>query len=444
MNHNQVDFEDNAQGFHIEHVADDYEEWKRPALHSSEEVKRMVENSCRAKLISQIVGAPDNYLTRDFTSSFQSASRDTDPPQFTTSHKIRSEPKRRPTIPTYPSLVHSLRWSPYVEMSSVNNSQTNLLEDKPRYNCRCESCSIKNCPSRVSSNTSKPTSFRDNIMTFSDRCTMTPKLNDACCGVCTPVPATPRTSDVCVPPDVAVRDTETVTQFPMYYQQCAPIPILKKPDYDTSCTYGYCGHATGHVPAEIRQEAVRDTDIGEDYCEPIKPKSLKAFFKFKKKPDLEGPHCMAEYGRKVIYNEGISDLAANNCYRKPIRIPSPMNISRDYSKTSVKSKNKYCPDNTDNIPFAHRTESRYHQSCKKSNIKPVYHITDPDEVKHVVESPRIIRKTFTSRPMRQYRAPSIRLPRKVLTSEAHIDSYIQKGREEYASNTSARRKKSKK
>ncbi|XP_028166647.1 uncharacterized protein LOC114357299 [Ostrinia furnacalis] len=451
MNYKQVGFNE-SQSFHVSRVPEECEVSSiRPVLHSSEDVKRMVEESSRARLISQIVAAPEDYLSRDFAASFKCATRDTDPPQFATSHKSRPEPRRRTTIPTYPSLVQSLRWSPYVEVSSPESSHTNLLEEHPKFNCKCESCSVKNCPSRVSSvGTLKPVAFKDNIMTFSDRCTMTPRLNDACCGVCTPIPTTPKMSDVCVPPEIAVRDTETVTHFPNMYtnESCAPIPILKRPEYSQpACTYGYCGHATGHVPVGIRQEAVRDTDIGEDYCEPIKPKSLKNFFKFKKKH--EQPHCMPEYGRAVIYNEGISDMVANKCTIPipPIRVPSPVAINRESSKVSVRSKTRCYLDNDDGIPYAHRSESRYHHSCKKPNLRPSYHCCDADEVRHLVESPKIVRKTFTStsRPARSYRVPSISLPRKVLTSEADIESYIDKGRQE--SNTesqSSRRKRNKK
>lgn len=430
MNYKEVSFSDGAKSFHVEYVAEDSEgsSGRRPRR-CNEDVRRMVERSGRARLISQVVGAAEDPHTKDFTSSFQCATRDTDPPQFATSHKVASEPRSRSTIPTYPSLVQSLRWNPYVEMSSAENSKTNLTEEK-KFNCRCETCTMRNCPSRFSSATIlKQSVYKDNIMTFSDRYTMTPKLNDACCGVCTPIPSSPKTSDVCVPPEVAVRDTETVTHYPMFYQQCAPIPILKKPDHGQSCqaTYGYCGHATGHVPVGIRQEAVRDTDIGEDYCEPIKQKSVKGFFKSKKRPCLNSPPCVPEYGiRKTIYNEGICDVGSN-C-RLPMRVPSPLNIRRERSRDSVRSKNRCYIDN-DVIPYAHRTESRYHHSCKRPVTNPIYR-TDVDDVKHVVESPKLVRKSLTSRLVRQQpRGPSVQLPKKVLTSEANIDSYIECGRQ---------------
>lgn len=447
MNYKQVNF-DESKSFHVSHVADEYEVGHiRPVVHSSEDVKRIIGESARARLISQIVGAPDDYLARDFAASFQSATRDTDPPQFMTSHDTRPELRRHTTIPTYPSLVQSLRWNPYVQTSSAENSLTNLVEEKPKFNCRCESCSVKNCPSRVSSSgTVKPGVFKDNIMTFSDRFTMTPRLIDAYCGVCTPIPATPKVSDVCVPPDVAVRDTETVTHFPMTYhhQSCTPMPILKRPDYGQhACTYGYCGHDSGHIPVGFRQEAVRDTDISEDYCEPIKPKSLKNFFKFKKK-HVDQPLFVPEYGRKMIYNEGISDKVANNCPILPLRVPSPISIKRESSKASVKSKNRCYIDTEDSIPYAHKSESRYHYSCKKPNLRPSYHYSDADEVRHVVESPKVVRKTYTSIPVRPYRSPSISLPRKVLTSEADIESYIDKGRTESNESPTSRRKKNKK
>lgn len=447
MNYQQENL-DECNSFHVSYATEEYKARNRkPVLHSSDDVKKMVEENARARIISQIVGDPDCCPVRDFAASFRSATRNSTPPQFTTSHKICPEMRQRTTLPTYPLLVNqSLRWNPYVEMSSAENSQTNIIpEEKPKNNCRCKSCSVRNCPSRVtSSGTLKPVRFKDNIMTFSDQFTMTPRLNDACCGVCTPIPATPRVSDVCVPPEVAVRHTETVTHFPLMYthQSCAPIPILKRPDLDQSaCAYGYCGHTTGHVPVGIRQEAVRDTDMGEDYCEPIKPKSLKNFLKFRKKLD-DQPHCMPEYGRKIIYNEGICDTVANNCPMPPISVPPPINIIRESSRVAI--KNQCYIDTEDGIPYAHRSESRYHHSCKKPDLRPVYHLSDADEVRHLVESPKIVRKKFTSRVMRNIRTPAICLPRKVLTSEPDIESYIDQERESPVCETSGRRKKNKK
>jgi hypothetical protein len=406
----------------------------RPVIASSPDVQRILDESRRVRLITQIVSSPEDF-PNEFASNFLGATKGTVPAHILTSHSKPNAIDCKVTVPTYP-LVQSLRWNPYIAMSSPNNSITDITEDK-QYNCRCETCAVKKCPSKINSQYSKPCGFKDNIMTFSDRYTMTPRLNDVCCGVCTPVRCTPTTSEACI----AVRDTETETHLPITcpQQNCSPIPILKMPERSQPpCPYNYCGHAPGHAPMGIRQEAVRDIDMGEDYCEVVKPKSLKVFLKSKKKCKESSNCVVSDRGRRIIYNEGISDDVANS-YHAPVIRPSYVNVNKDCSRSSLKSPCSV--DRDDLIPFSHRSQSRYHHSCKKPNLRSFHCTSEADDVRCLMDTPRVVRKNKF--PVKHCKAPNICLPRKVLTSELDIDAYMERNKPAIVVEPSSFRKKCK-
>ncbi|XP_059055553.1 uncharacterized protein LOC131849489 [Achroia grisella] len=376
----------------------------------------------RAQLISQIIGSPERNLTNEFASYFHQPVSKSEPTYLLTSHKV--EPRLRnsgkgivPPIPAYPSMVHSLRWSPYIEVSSAEDTQAEAVDERRKFICRCENCTMKSCPSKLSS--VKSGIFKDNIMTFRNQYTMTPKLNDACCGVCTPI-STPKMSNVSVTAsDIAVRDTQTLTQI--QEDHAFQKPNMQRSKYiDPACKdYGPC-----HTYLD---EAVRDTDIGNDYHEYDQPDLQKMTFTTKKKLSTNQPHEQYDNSRKVLYNEGISDSIANNYAKVPIRAPSPANLTDGYSRVSVVSK--HCDKSEDKIPFCHRHESKYHYSCKGTSSNNFYYDSDMEEVRHLIASPTIIRRTCTGQRQR-LRTPLIMLPKKLLTSEPDIESYIDKSSQE--------------
>ncbi|CAH0406761.1 unnamed protein product [Chilo suppressalis] len=397
---------------------------------------RLMKKSHRARLISEIVGNPEDYRSNEFASYFRGAVKECEPTCVLTSH-VKSnqiQPNRKKNIHTYPSLIQNLRWSPYVEMSSTNDSNTDIIDNKRTFECKCNSCNEMKCPFKASLPDTKHGVFKDNIMTFSDQYTMTPRLNDVCCSVCLPGLSTPQSSKVCV----AARGIESDEYNPKSVSKnCAPIPILKKTNRQPQVlSHGHCGYATGHIPSKIRQEAVRDTDMAaeDDYCEPIKQKSFKSFFKLKKKPVIENNNPVNEGVRKIIYNEGISDEVAN--FVPPVGIPPPINVERGISKIAIRN------ERDDGIPYSHNTESRYHHNCKKPNLNMNYYTADFEDER--IDSPIIGRKFVVSKlPMSQYKVQRISLPRKVLTSEMDIDSYVERNRPAPPPPPKCRRKRSK-
>ncbi|CAG9785879.1 unnamed protein product [Diatraea saccharalis] len=407
-----------------------------PVVSCNHHVAQLMEDGCRAKLISGIIGNPEYYPSNEFASYVQGSAKENIPACMLTSHANDNQRNGSGNVPTYVSLVQNLRWSPYVDMSSANNSQTNITEDKRVFKCKCDNCVEKMCPSRASLSNTKNRIFKDNIMTFSDQYTMTPRLNDVCCEVCMPVMATPKSSKVYV----AIKSTECEGYKPTgVSQNCTPIPILKKSNCKVpSRPSGYCGPTTGHVPAGVRQEAVRDTDVTaeEDYCEPIKQKSYKSFFKNKKKTSFENDNPINDSGRKNIYNEGISDDVAS--FVPPVILPTLIPVQRDVGKITVRNE---C---NDGIPYSHNSESKYHYHCKKSDLNSHYYTSDFDNVQYSVECPMTGRKIWGAKlPTKQYKAQRIALPRKLLTSEIDIDSYVERTRPAPVPPPACRRQRSK-
>lgn len=408
---------------------------RRPTLFSVKDSEQLAMESSRARLIQQLTKS-DKALPRDFAAYFHGPTKNSDPAYGVTSHHTREPlPRRRVVIPTFPC-TQSLRWNPYVETSSIEEEpdtpdlRSNMRQDlrpyqkpdpdlrpeDPKFNCRCETCARQKCPSRTPSSSAIRPVFRDNIMTFCNKYTMTPRLNEVGCG-CTPAPST-RVSDMSVTAsDIAVKDTQASMQIHRLYspEQC-PASILKNngenyEDYPSYSQSHCCEHA--YQPAiNYRQEPERDME--EEPIAPSKISSIKSFFKCKKKKDCANP-------RRMIYNEGISDLVANNFPVTPVRVPSPTNLKKECSKASVKSR--CCL--IEGIPFSHRSDSRYHHNCKKSNSRSFY--GDSDDVRHLITSPDIIRKTYASKPVKCHKIPNIRMPKRVLMSERDIESYIDRG-----------------
>ncbi|KAM3963764.1 uncharacterized protein ACR2FA_002287 [Aphomia sociella] len=421
----------------------DQSKLKKTELFPDEEANRMSEKS-RAFLINQIIGSPDEKLSNEFASYFYASDLNSDSPYSMTSHKILprlenlGKALNKPTVPAYPSVVQSLRWSPHLEVSTADKPKYDVVDNIQKFNCRCENCAMKTCPSKAFySNTIKPKIFKDNIMTFRDQYTMTPKLNDACCGIRTPL-SSPKVSDVSVTAsNVTVRDTQTRAQIqqvytpPTYSPQVIKNSECEEPVYKE---YGY-GHSN------YLDEAVRDTDVSKDYHEAELSKSMRAPFIFKNKPCANHPHFeQYDNSRKVLYNEGISDMVASHYPITPVSIPSTKKVIKDCSRISVMSK--CCAESEDTIPSSHRSESRYHNSCKRLGNKHFHYDSNAEDARHLIARPKMAKKTFTSQPIKRFRTPFITLPKKVLTSERDIEAYIDKSSQDIPSRVARKDKKS--
>ncbi|KAJ0175881.1 hypothetical protein K1T71_009040 [Dendrolimus kikuchii] len=370
---------------------------------------KMFEEGSRSQMIQEIVYRPAELATREFTSYYREPGLQTEPKCGIISYSSNSH-KNHPDISAYPTFMNSLKWNPYIETTSARNSQSDFQEPtkfsnhiknnskhskelkETKYNCRCDSCNGRHCPSKLSSTTLRANIFKDNIMTFSEKFTMTPKLCDAGCGSLHI--AKNKVSDVSVTAsNVAVRETQI-------YSQCTPLPILKKPydlkKKDTQVSVGY--------------EPERDTFT--DDIDVVKSKSIRSFFKSRKKHETP---------RRNVYNEGISDVVVNQRPRTVSRVASPINVKQGSKATVI---NHRYPEHENYIPFSHRNDSKYHDSCKSSTLDVRYN--DSDDIKRLIANPQVFRRTYTNKPLKYYRSPPIKLPRKVLTSEQDIDSYIDK------------------
>ncbi|CAG9579120.1 unnamed protein product [Danaus chrysippus] len=400
----------------VEHHSDDRP--RRSLLLSCEDVERMAVESSRARLMMQLVSEP-NETSREFGSYFSNCrglKDESDPFHTMTSHTSTIPiPKR--IIPTYPSMVQAIRWCPKIERSKSTysaDSMTDSGDDDANFKCRCRKCKMRHCRGKVNSN-SKPKCFKDNIVIFTDNSTMTPHVQDTGCGSHSPIAPTSATSDVSIGTSESIPIEHDFSQT----YRAAPIPILKKPQVNRTM-----------------RESVRDTKI-------MIPKKPTKIFKKRSEglicPNNSDESSGFEYGRKVIYNEGISDSLKSGQSRRstptrspartpsrtptrtPTRVQSPVRVKRNESKSSVGSK---VADKEATIPFAHRERSRYHSDCRHS-ISKTYRCEIDDHLQGT-KSPKDFRKTVTSDASRRSPSPPIQLPKRVLTSERDIEAFVDK------------------
>ncbi|KAG6459814.1 hypothetical protein O3G_MSEX011623 [Manduca sexta] len=374
---------------------------RRAVLSSYDDFSRVAVDNSRVRLISQIVNQTDGYPPNEFTSYYY-GSQYNHPKYSLTSHAAYTPQRRKcPTISSYPSVV-GLRWNSNLETSSVEDSQTDI--NNHTFTCKCENCRMKYCRSKNPSlNTLKPT-FKGNIMTFSDKETMTPKLRDACAACSSP--SIPRMSNVSVTAS-CTRDIQAGGPF----VECDPIPILKKQNLYKCERCGYRKEKN----IDIIQQPERDIDICDGYQECVKPRSIKSIFKRRREK-----RCEVEPPRKTLYNEGIDDIVAGRCPLTPTVVVPPMELNSESSRVSIPSR---AIPNRLGIPYSHRTQSKYHNTCKRSASR--LKCNDDDELKHLVASPKVLQRCYTSKPVKHLKLPNIKLPRKVLTSERDIESYVE-------------------
>lgn len=389
------------------------------SLQMTNNVTRVGVENTRLQMIDQLVFQPHKDPYTEFASYFYGNPNNSEPLQSLTSHEVKSTIKRRSVNPTYPLV--GLRWNPHVETSSIENF-TKDFEGPIQYSCRCNNCDSNRCPSRFSSSsTLRPGVFKTNIMTFEDKFTMTTKVKDATCG-CSSNASTPRQSQVSIDTsETTTKGNHSHNLVHEYPPRCIPMPILKKQDDVLYKPYSCCQQKEQTYLTDV---AERDIDTCSDVDENRKSKSFGSFFKLRKREGKEETES-----KKVLYNEGINDSIATKYLTSQMRALSPRNTNYldKASKVSASGKsvsqNKLRNNPISKIPFAHRSDSKYHHTCKAECSKDLIEV-DTDEIKHLVGHPGIVARSYAQKPVRDQKVRPIKLPKRVLTSVKDIEFYI--------------------
>ncbi|XP_053612732.1 uncharacterized protein LOC128676574 isoform X2 [Plodia interpunctella] len=350
---------------------------KKSLLFSSNDLSRMAEQSSRARLMKQVVGT-DDLLHETFEKPFYSKNAETE-------NEVTECKEYVTGITVYPSRV-GLRWNPCVEVSSGEDIPIHLEPQKSKNHCNCANCTSKHCPSKHSFGFSR-TGFRDNIMKFSDKTTMTPKLNHASCNARTPS-VSPKPSSASVSGSQSSYNTAcyypppppTMTPHPSFKK---PKGVLRVPCYD---------------PEPYYDEVEKDTDVYEN-CTYVKKLNR---------------HCISNYpnlklesikGKRNLYNEGISDKVAEQYPVTPPQCPHRVMFG-------AKS---FCGNMCPNCCCMPPTTK---------GSRPVYYDLEPEEMQNFVAIPRVVLDRYVAPIGRAHRAPSIILPKKMLTSERDIEMFV--------------------
>ncbi|XP_028041937.1 uncharacterized protein LOC114251754 [Bombyx mandarina] len=345
----------------------------------------MNNTNARARIINEIFHAPEEPCYNDFSCYFLGSQNYAEPKYSVTSQRVSFETK-----PDEPPSFH-IDSKPHILFSE--NVQTNLHEAK-HYNCKCENCRRDKCPSK-----SARLQKKDNIMQFSDKSTMTSVVKDAdcCCNF----------GKMCNRPDVTNPTSNTgskIDNLKCLERRC-PRTILKN-DMSYKCAGRICRTFIDDQIAE------RDTIDDKEH-------------KIDSQQDLQEKFPSEEVldQRRTLYNEGISDQIANQFPIAPQRLPSPICVNPEQNRMPVKKYNPKCSIVSKGIPFSHKFQSKYHETCKNTSKSRINTDFDSEDIKCLVASPDIV-KNGMLKSARPLRLPSIKLPRRVLTSERDIELYI--------------------
>ncbi|XP_046962605.1 uncharacterized protein LOC124532024 [Vanessa cardui] len=347
---------------------------RRPILRSSDDVERMAIESSRARLMMQLLRKPDESST-EIGSYLRGKSNES----------ARSAVRKQNFL-AYPSIVQGLHWSPSVENYS-GDSQTETAENL--LNCNCYKCQLNRRHDWEHPMNINNYSFKENIVRFCDTSTMTRVLKDSGCGVSTPLSSTANTSDV----SISTSDTTDVVKV-LRPQAYTPAPILKKTEF---------GKEINHRVSINLEDTGRKRSDYEDLLNTLTKEPVTIIpFNSNSKGDLQN-------SRKVLYNEGISNLIANktlpNFPFHATQIKSQMKL--ESSNRPVASKKRFGRKSTV-IPYTHRTNSKYHYDCKDTN-----HLYKGNVEDHLIGSPIVVSLKKT---MKNDRTHFVKLPRRVLTS----------------------------
>ncbi|CAH2108712.1 unnamed protein product [Euphydryas editha] len=381
----------------IKNDTDGGERSRRPILFSSENVERMAVESSRARLIMQLLSEPNESSEK--TSQYcrnKSVVKSINNETITTPSRAAKFPASNRNFTTYPTLVQQcLRWSPSIETYSEDSQTDTSCEG--RFKCKCHRCKMNKCLACRQKDTYQYT-FKDNIVKFSDMSTMTRHVTDSGCGTCTSASTTDN-SNVSIPPDFNINDVFRVQTSQT--DTIIPTPILKTPDNKNNFDHilrkdmGYQGRA----------DLGNTTTVCNDYDN---------LLKYYTKP-LKNRSNFEDSGR-VLFNEGTDGSITNNT------LPD-FSLSARRIKSQAKFNNCHRPHRTNKrlgkktvIPYNHQTNSKYHYDCKESNN--IYNAKNQEDLNYLAISPMM-------KPAR-HDTPSIRLPKRVLTSERNIEAFLDK------------------
>lgn len=331
------------------------------------------------------------------------------------------------SLSVYPSLVDpTVKWNTNIQSSfvSIDDSQVNEQHDD---NCWCESCTtarrsagfglnFKSLAPTLSPAFDRSVFFRDNIVTFCNQCTMTPRLNDVSCG-----------SSQCAIPLLITTDvgtSGTILNTPQSSKSCRRNSILKKSQYD-ACedlnrfTKSWLDH---RLPAPHVDDSSCNGKTKPTKCYP-RSACLQS-------SNNNVAPCTLESGsnRKMLYNEGISDEVAKQLCVIHKKHPPVYDINEETcSRLSIGGR---CyRDKSDNyIPYSHNVNSKYHQNCKKE-VQPLMHKRSyvlrglkDNECRNFEFEPLVLKKSSAGVCLTHSRC--ISLPKRVLTSERNIEAFL--------------------
>lgn len=380
----------------IRNDANSGESSRRPILFSSENMERMAIESSRARLVMQLLSEPKESLEK--TSQY---SRDESTvgsiyrKPSTKSSRTDKFPVCKRNFTTYPSLVQQcLRWSPSIDTFS-EDSQTDT-SCTGRFKCKCNNCKMNNCLACKQMDTIQY-SFKDNIVKFSDMSTMTRNVIDSGCGTYTPASTRDNSNVSIAPSDVILKNvlriqtSQTDTVF--------PTSILKTDNKNN--VY----HIFGKDKKYGERAYFENTrTVFNDY-----DNLLKGYTKSRQKVSD------VEESRRFPVNEGINGFITNNTLQdislRNRKIKSQMKFDHCHRPHRV---NK-CFDKKTVIPHTHQTNSKYHNDCKEPN--DVHNVKIHEDLNELVVSSIL-------KPVRN--DASIRLPKRVLTSERDIEAFMEK------------------
>ncbi|CAB3238855.1 unnamed protein product [Arctia plantaginis] len=389
----------------------------RPMLSSSKDLTQMAIESSKARLVQPLISQFGDFNncrseSNEFGSSYRATSRYG--PFSITSHTNRlfNSKTVKQDVKRLPSFVSQVQNCVRLDVTTSQSSPTET-GNKSTFTCKCKTCTNPRCPSKIYNK--KQIVFDGNVQTFCDGITMTSKLVDAecdggplCsktdCGVNTTILTTIET------------DESTQVQEPIY---CRPITVTEKSTSSLQFEYAY-----RRAKPKFYDETVPKVNTGcqcvTSDVEREEPKqSLQCFFRRNEPMSIESNYKETISGVKNLYNEGISedfvDQGTDSCTVAKIKMP--------------RCKESKCCSSRPHIPFSHRHYSKYHHNCKHPKEFQYGNEEDDMPVRHCADlCPRYMRKPCGRHcpPIRTM--PSIRLPKRVLTSDRNIDDFVNKSR----------------
>lgn len=349
--------------------------------------------------------------------SFQSKNR---------AHAFHANNKQS-SLSVYPSLVDpTVKWNTDIQSNfvSIDDSQVNEQHD---YNCWCESCSTARRSAGLGLNFKyltptpspafdRPVFFRDNIVTFCNQYTMTPRLNDVSCG-----------SSQCAIPLLITTDvgtSGTIPNTPQSSKSCRQNSILKKSQYDAYKDLNR--FAKAWLDHRLTVSYVDDSSSNG------KPKPTQCYPQSAclKSPNNNVLPCtlQSDSTRKMLYNEGISDEVAKQLCVMHKNHP-PVHDINEGTSSRLSIGGRCYRDKSDNyIPYSHNVNSKYHQNCKKE-LHPLIHKRSyvlrglkDDECRNLEFEPLVLKKSSAGVCLTHSRC--ISLPKRLLTSERNIEAFL--------------------